>query len=439
MDPAESHVPDEHRRSRVGKWLPQDHRVHQEWLSGVINHVESNPKDLHPVLEEFKSMIENDTHLYLLFTSMFQQVPKKPPYQKDPSGHSQIDGYDHMLQVLNHILTTGPSWNDQSERVGLVGLPINAMLDWPMGTPSGFALFLEPQVNAMIKKVLNAWGEYLQSPASTEVLDDHSTGWFGSTGKKDLEITGNVGESSHSFQDLYVCDPNAKHYGFKSWDHFFTREFREGVRPVAGPDNPDIIANACESLPYKVGRDVKFRDQFWIKGQPYSLTDMLAHDPLAAQFVGGTIYQAFLSALSYHRWHSPVTGKIVKAFVQDGTYYSEPLFEGFVDSHGADENGESTGQGYITATATRAIIFIEADNPKIGLMAFLGIGMAEVSTCEVTVQEGQRIEKGEQLGMFRFGGSTHCLVFRKGVQVEGFPEVGRKHNVPVRGELARVK
>lgn len=40
---------------------------------------------------------------------------------------------------------------------------------------------------------------------------------------------------------------------------------------------------------------------------------MLAHDKLAEQFVGGTVYQAFLSALSYHRWHSPVSGKIVKA------------------------------------------------------------------------------------------------------------------------------
>ncbi|KAL8695353.1 MAG: hypothetical protein Q9218_000112 [Villophora microphyllina] len=438
MDPSQSHVPDEHRRTRTGQWLPQDHRVHQEWLSGIVDHVDSNPMDLVPVLQEFKSMIENDTYLYLLFTSMFQQIPNKPPYQKDPSGRSQINDYHHMLQVLNHILTTGPSWNDKSERVGLVGLPINAMLDWPMGTPSGFALFLEPQVNAMIKKVLNAWGEYLSSPASTDVLDDHSTGWFGSTGKKDLEITGNVGETSHSFQDLYVCDPKAPHFGFKSWDHFFTRTFRDGVRPVAGPNDSNIIANACESLPYKVGRDIKFRDQFWLKGQPYSLTDMLAHDPLAEQFVGGTIYQAFLSALSYHRWHSPVAGKIVKAFVQDGTYYSEPLFEGFVDSHGADESGESTGQGYITATATRAIIFIEADNAKIGLIAFLGIGMAEVSTCEITVKEGQRVEKGEQLGMFHFGGSTHCIVFRKGVEVKGFPEPGRKHNVPVRSQLVRV-
>jgi len=101
--------------------------------------------------------------------------------------------------------------------------------------------------------------------------------------------------------------------------------------------------------------------------------------------------------------------------------------------------GESTGQGYITATATRAIIFMEADNPAIGLMAILAVGMAEVSTCDVGVEKGQRIEKGEQIGMFHFGGSTHCLLFRKNVDVHGFPEPGRTHNVPVRSELAIVR
>jgi len=30
-------------------------------------------------------------------------------------------------------------------------------------------------------------------------------------------------------------------------------------------------------------------------------------------FVGGTVYQAFLSALNYHRWHAPVAGTIVRA------------------------------------------------------------------------------------------------------------------------------
>ena len=72
-------------------------------------------------------------------------------------------------------------------------------------------------------------------------------------------------------------------------------------------------------------------------------------------------------------------------------------------------------------------------------MAFLGVGMAEVSTCEITVQEGQHVKKGDQIGMFHFGGSTHCLMFRKGVKVKGFPQPGGENNIPVRGKLAVVE
>jgi phosphatidylserine decarboxylase len=213
------------------------------------------------------------------------------------------------------------------------------------------------------------------------------------------------------------------------------------VRPVASPDDDSVIANCCESKVYNIERNAKLRDKFWVKGQPYSVADMLAHDPLAQHFEDATVYQAFLSALSYHRWHAPVSGKVVRAFVQDGTYFSEPLFEGQggPDGHDIDARGISVAQGYLTALATRAIIFIEADNKDIGLMAFIGVGMDEVSTCEITVKEGQHIKKGEQTGMFHFGGSTHCLLFRKGVKVEGFPEIGSNENVPVRSQVAVVK
>ncbi|KAH0256843.1 hypothetical protein KCU91_g16721, partial [Aureobasidium melanogenum] len=99
----------------------------------------------------------------------------------------------------------------------------------------------------------------------------------------------------------------------------------------------------------------------------------------------------------------------------------------------------STGQGYLSALATRAIIFIEADNPAIGLMAFIGIGMDEVSTCEITVKEGDHVKKGQETGMFHFGGSSHCLLFRNGVKLSGFPQPGRQENVPVRSKLATVQ
>ncbi|KAK5710889.1 hypothetical protein LTR17_018639 [Elasticomyces elasticus] len=376
---------------------------------------------------------------------MFEEVPRRDPYNKDPTGHRQIRDYHHMLEVLNHTFNTAPYWTDSAAHVGMVGVPMCAIFDYPMGTPSGYAAFLDPEVNFHLKKILNEWGKFLMSPKSAEVLGESNQGWFSEHGKKDMmEVANAPYGTSHAFEDFFVVpDPKAKHRGYKSWDDFFTRQFKEEVRPVASPDDDNVIANACESKVFNVERNVKLRDKFWIKGQPYSIKDMLAEDPLADEFGGGTVYQAFLSALSYHRWHAPVSGTIKKAFVQDGTYFSEPLFEGLGNpgTSEIDKGGITTGQGYLSALATRAVIFIEADNPAIGLMAFIGIGMDEVSTCEITVEEGQHVKKGEQTGMFHFGGSSHCLLFRKHVNVEFQSDVkpGRDANVPVRSHLATIK
>ncbi|KAJ6566669.1 phosphatidylserine decarboxylase family protein [Mycena capillaripes] len=439
----EHHIPDEHKNNqKPGAWLPADHRVQHEWLSRQVDHIDKHGAEaLVPVLQEFKDLIETNTRIYMYFTQMWDEVPRKPKYAKDPTGTKQIRDYVHMLDILNHVLTKGPEWTDAAAGVGMVGVPMVGIFDYVMGTPSGHAAFLDPDVNKMLKKVLNEWGKFLKSPDSAYVLGDHTEGWFGETANKDIMQVANAPlQTNHKFEDFFVCDPTKKHYGYTSWDDFFTRRVHEEARPVASPDDDSVIANCCESKVYNVAHDCQLRAKFFIKGQPYSILDMLAHDPLASQFAGATIYQAFLSALSYHRWHAPVSGKIVRAFVQDGTYFSEPLFEGIGDPtvHDIDSHGISVAQGYLTALATRAVVFIEADNEDIGLMAFIGVGMDEVSTCEITVKEGQHVKKGDQLGMFHFGGSSHCLLFRKGVKVDGFPETGRSANVPVRSKVAVV-
>lgn len=435
-------VPAEYHIARPHHWMPKDHRMHRQWLNGVIDEADGRDSALHPVLEDFKKLIEGNTRIYLLFSSMFEQIPRKKQYRSDPYGQRQVRDYKHMLKIVNHLIASPPYWSKYSHKHGIVGLPINAVLDWPMGTPSGFAAFLDPEVNQMWRRILDTWGEYLTSEASARCLDEgEGYSWLGKDGLTNLEYVGNLGKTKHNFHELFVCDPNAKHYGFKSWDDFFTRKFREYVRPLAHPDDDNVIANACESAPYKTATNVKARDRFWIKGQPYSVCDMLAHDELAYEFVGGTIYQAFLSALSYHCWHAPVSGIVKKAFVVPGTYYSEPLFEGVGETGKSDidEANQTESQGYITATATRAIIFFEADNKDIGLMAFIGVGMAEVSTCDIQVTEGQHVKKGDEIGMFHFGGSTHCLLFRKGVKVKGFPKPGHTEvNVPVKSQVAIV-
>lgn len=409
---------------RVGKWLPSDEALLAKWLDTIIEKTQAEAKALHPVIADFQNLIENDAEISMLFHQMFEQVPKKPPYNKDPTGKPQVRSYQHMLQLLNTIMTHAPEFNES----GLVGCPINTVLDWSMGTAAGFTAFLNERVNAELKKILNAWGRFLSSSDSTYVLNDHPhKGWFGADARRVMP----------NFEKEYQCDPHQPHHGFRSWDDFFTREFRSGVRPVASPDDDAVIVNACESAPYRLARHVRRQDKFWIKSQPYSIAHMLANDSLAPLFVGATVYQAYLSPLSYHRWHSPVTGTVAKACVKDGTYYSEAPSEGF------DPAGPNDSQGYITAVATRAFIFIEADNPDIGLMCVMPVGMAEVSTCQITVYEGQHVSKGDQIGMFHFGGSTHCLIFRPGVNLEfdlhGQTPGLRSKDIPVNSRIATVK
>jgi len=408
---------------RVGAWLPSDQVILDKWMQALIMEAEAQANPLLPVVEEFKTLIESDPEIYMLFHQMFVQVPNKPPYNLDPTGKPQVRDYLHMLQLINQVMTKAPEFNE----TGLVGFPINAILDWPMGTPAGASAFLNPKVNAQFKKILNEWAVFLSSPDSREVLgNDPRTGWFGEDAKKAMP----------NFVDDFICDPSQPYYGFTSWDNFFTRQFREGKRPVASPDDDAVIVNACESAPYRLATQVSKLDKFWIKAQPYSIQYMLNGDPLAAQFVGGTVYQAFLSAFSYHRWHSPVSGKIIKTEVVDGSYYAETTAEGF------DPSGPNNSQGYITEVATRGLVYIQADNPDIGLMCVMFVGMAEVSTCDIRVYEGQHVNKGDELGMFHFGGSTHCLIFRPGVHLE-FDMHGQtpglnSNNIPVRSRIATV-
>ncbi|KAG8723295.1 hypothetical protein FRC09_003896 [Ceratobasidium sp. 395] len=399
---------------RVGGWLPSNHRVLEQWIDNLVQRIDNENKQfksVHPVILEFKDLIENDAELYQGFHLMFEQVPKKPPYLNDPTLKPQIRDYKVMLHAFDIIIGTAPTYEDNS----LVGFPINAILDWPMGTEAGLKTFLNPKLNAMFKKMFDVWSNFLVSPDSREVLTQAPKGWFGPAATEALP----------NFVENFVCDPSAPYHGFASWDDFFTRHFREGVRPVSFPDDDRIINSACESTVYRIAHDVKLQDDFWLKGEPYSLENMLDKDPLAVQFVGGTVYQAFLSALKYHRWSSPVNGTVVKVTAIPGTYYAESPEMGFTNPKGPDSSGPNLSQGYITSVAARAVIYIEAENPKIGLMAFVAVGMAEVSTCEATVMAGDRIRKGDELGMFHFGGSTHCLLFRPDTKVTFAPECNK--------------
>ncbi|KAK7460958.1 hypothetical protein VKT23_008886 [Stygiomarasmius scandens] len=383
---------------------PRDDQALDVWFSGKLEKIEeceiTSGFCWHPVIQEFRDLIESDAELYMGFHEMFEQVPRKPPYDKDPSGRLQIRDYMKMLSLFNCVLHEAPEFETHE----FVAFPINAVLNWPMGTSAGQAVFTNSKVNAQFKKMFDVWSSFLASKESRYVLTTDEKGWFGPEANKALP----------GFDDMFICEPNAPYKGFKSWDDFFVRKFRPGVRPFLG-DNSSVNC-ACESTVYAIAHNVKGRDQFWLKHQPYSLYHMLDNDKFAPRFIGGTVFQAYLSALEYHRWNSPVDGKVLKTVMVPGAYYAASPSMGF-SSKDPDPAAQNRSQGFITQVATRALIFIEADNPDIGLMCFMAVGMAEVSTCEITVREGSILRKGDELGMFHFGGSTHCLIFRPETKV----------------------
>lgn len=403
---------------RMGGWLPRDQDDLEKWIDGRIEKLgEPSRPYRHPVVEEFAQLIETDAVVRMYVTRMIEQVPKTRQYRE-----RHLSSVTQLLQLIDDVLEIAPEFSEGS----MVTTPLTGILDWTMATTAGMAAYRDPRINAIIKKILDAWAEFLNSPESLYVLNDSPQGWMSPAARDVIGI------------DQFQHDPDDEHWGFTSWNDFFTRRLREGARPVADPDDDSVIVSACESTPYRISRNVARRSEFWLKGQMYSLQDMLANDDAVGEFVGGTVYQGFLSALNYHRWHSPVAGRIVRAYVQPGTYFSED------DAEGAEAVEAMASQGYLAHVAARAIILIEADNPTIGLIAVIPVGMVEVSSCLISddIVPGHHVEKGDELGCFQFGGSTECVVFRPGAvaefSLEALPQPSDEHPsiVKVRSKLA---
>jgi phosphatidylserine decarboxylase len=147
--------------------------------------------------------------------------------------------------------------------------------------------------------------------------------------------------------------------------------------------------------------------------QPHSLIDIFTapRADIAEKFAGGTVYQAFLSAYNYHRWHAPVAGVVTDTYLVPGTYYSD------VPSEGLDSGGPDKSQGYLSAVAARAILVIDTGRRGLGLVACVFVGMAGISSCVVEVRRGDKVSKGQEIGYFQYGGSTHCLIFQPAARI----------------------
>ncbi|KAK1143586.1 hypothetical protein N8T08_006196 [Aspergillus melleus] len=427
-----------HNNSRFGDWLPSPEEVCR-WLRGLIKQAENDPKELDPVIKDFQSLVRDDPALKALAIKMFKEIPR---VEGDVT--YDVKDFDQTLKVFNEILTSAPYVRATGAGLSAITVPFNAVLNWPANTTSGYVFFLNKHVNEKLKKIVDRWGDFLKyDPKSTEFINhkaDCNKNWF-STNYQNIMKDYAQWPHDSPIEGLYKCDPKYPTWGFPSWDKFFTREFCTGVRDVSQEDqDANVIVNACEAGKQGVVERVKDRDTFWLKSQPYSIIDMMDSDSYSSRFFNGTVYQGWLSSACYHRWHAPISGTVKKIVHIPGTYYSNVRSNLFPNP---DPSGPNLSQFYLASVATRALIFIESDNPAIGLVCFIAIGMNEISSCEITVYKTQHVQKGQQLGMFHLGGSAYCLVFEHRVKLE-FLDPTKSHTNPhmmfkLNSRLATVK
>lgn len=154
---------------------------------------------------------------------------------------------------------------------------------------------------------------------------------------------------------------------------------------------------------------------------------MLAGSAYVDRFIHGDVFQTFLSGADYHRWHAPIGGTVRDAAVVDGLMFSN------AESADPDPKG-ILSQGYQSAVNTRGLIFIESDDPVIGMVCCIPIGITEISSISIGVKRGDRVVKGQELGYFSYGGSSMALVFQPGAIrqfVFSSPDDGAGMIVPV--------
>ena len=219
------------------------------------------------------------------------------------------------------------------------------------------------------------------------------------------------------FTDIDLAD--AKKTRFASLHDLFTRELREGARPV-DPD-PGVLVSPCDALVGACGT-VRGVDMLQIKGQAYTLPDLLGDPALVERFRDGAYATLRLTSGMYHRFHAPhdLTVEAV-TYISGDTWNVNPAALRRVDK--------------LFCRNERAVIQarLEASGAPILLVPVAAILVASIRLRFLDVpghlREGggrtipcnARFRKGEEMGWFEHG-STIIVLAPPGFAVSGDEE-----------------
>jgi phosphatidylserine decarboxylase len=107
---------------------------------------------------------------------------------------------------------------------------------------------------------------------------------------------------------------------FASFNDFFTRELREGARPLA--DAEKFVLSPADGAVSQLGNITGGRI-FQAKGRDFTAAELLGHGTdVAARFEGGSFITIYLSPKDYHRVHMPASGMLQSTAYVPGDLFS---------------------------------------------------------------------------------------------------------------------
>ncbi|MDD2872149.1 MAG: archaetidylserine decarboxylase [Azoarcus sp.] len=195
---------------------------------------------------------------------------------------------------------------------------------------------------------------------------------------------------------------------YPSFNEFFTRALRDGVRPL---DEAELVSPVDGAIS-QFGPIV--RDQiFQAKGHAYSTTALVGGDAeLAAGFRDGSFATLYLSPRDYHRIHMPCDGRLTRMIYVPGELFSvNPTTARGVP--GLFARNERVVCVFESAFGTFVLVLVGAT--IVGSMATVWHGVvnpprsAEVREWRYEDKDIQ-LKKGEEMGRFLIG-STVVMLF----------------------------
>lgn len=200
-----------------------------------------------------------------------------------------------------------------------------------------------------------------------------------------------VKKNDINLDDFYSDD-------FKCFNDCFSRKIKEGKRII--DDNENSLVSPSDGLVsvYKISDDLILN----IKNSSYTLSSLLNDEDIINKYKNGTCVVIRLCVNHYHRYCYPVSGiKSKNKYIKGCLHTVRPI---------ALENTKVFSQN--------AREYTVLSNDSFGDIVMMEVGALLVGRIKNYHDEDYKFNKGEEKGMFQYGGSTIILMLEDKIKVD---------------------